>query len=80
MRTNALRGAVKGLWWLVLLRGILLIAVGILALVLPGLSVLVFIVMLAAWAVVDGVILIGSAISARKDHAGWGWLVVQGVL
>ncbi len=75
-----LRSALRGLWWLILIRAILLVVLGILALAAPALTVASLVLLLGAYAVVDGVILIVTAISSRAAHPGWGWLVAQGAL
>ncbi len=75
-----LRAALGGLWWLVLIRGVLLLALGVLAFLAPDLTVVTLTLVFGAYAVVDGVVLIVNAIAARANHPGWGWLVGGGVL
>ncbi len=74
------RSTIQSLWWIWLLRGILLIVLGIYALVSPGTTVAAFVIVAAAYAVVDGILLIVTGISARDSDKGWGWIVAQGVL
>jgi len=75
-----IRSAVQGLWWLVLLRGILLVVLGVLALIQPAVTVVSLVLYLGIYAVFDGVLLVVSAIMARGEQRGWGWIVVQGVI
>jgi uncharacterized membrane protein HdeD (DUF308 family) len=72
--------AVKTVWWLVLLRGILAILFGVLALVLPGVALLALVFTFAAYAVIDGIANIAHAIRVRNRAKGWGWLLAQGIL
>ncbi len=62
-------------WWLVVLRGIFAIIFGILALVWPGVTLLVLIIFFGAYSLVDGVAGVIRAISARRSLPRW-WLVL----
>jgi uncharacterized membrane protein HdeD (DUF308 family) len=76
----AVRAARQGeRWVLLVLEGILNIAVGIIALVMPGLTVIAFVLLLAAWSLVSGGLMIGAAFRLSKDHGRW-WLVVAGIV
>jgi uncharacterized membrane protein HdeD (DUF308 family) len=76
----AVRAARQGeRWVLLVLEGVLNIAVGILALVMPGLTVIAFVLLLAAWSLVSGGLMIGAAFRLRKDHGRW-WLAVAGIV
>ncbi|TPW66107.1 DUF308 domain-containing protein, partial [Schumannella sp. 10F1B-5-1] len=58
---------IKSVWWLVLLRGIFAIILGVLAFVAPVLTAIVFVWVFAFYAIVDGVVNIMHAISVRKS-------------
>lgn len=75
-----LAGVAKAIWWLVLIRGILAILFGILALILPGVALLALVFSFAAYAVVDGIANIAHALRVRARHTRWGWLLAQGIL
>ena len=75
-----LKSAAKTVWWLVLIRGILAILFGILALVLPGVALLALVFTFAAYAVIDGFTNIAHAVRVRKRDKRWGWLLAQGIL
>jgi len=66
-------------WGLLVLEGVANIATGLVALLWPGLTVLAFVLMLAAWSIVTGVLMIASAIRLTRRH-GRGWLAVSGVI
>ena len=68
-------------WWLLLLRGISAVAFGVLAIIWPGITLLVLAYLYAAYALVDGIFALGAAIFG---HTGsmvprW-WLAVIGVI
>jgi len=71
-------GAVPG-WWLVL-TGILDIGAGLIALLWPGITALVLIMFIGAWAVVRGIFEIAAAIQLRKEIEGEWLLITLGVL
>ena len=48
-------------WGLLIVEGILNIAVGVIALLMPGLTAIVFVVLLAAWSLVSGGLTLGAA-------------------
>jgi uncharacterized membrane protein HdeD (DUF308 family) len=65
-------------WWLMLLRGIAAIVFGVLAFIWPGLTLLTLVLFYGAYALVDGVLAIWSAITGGSPAPRW-WLVVIGV-
>ncbi len=75
-----LASAAKAIWWLVLIRGILAIIFGILALVLPGVAFLALVYTFAAYAIIDGIANIVHAVRVRGRDKRWGWLLAQGIL
>jgi uncharacterized membrane protein HdeD (DUF308 family) len=66
-------------WGLLLLEGIVNIAVGVLALVWPGLTALAFVLMVAAWSIVTGGLMIAAALKLHPEYGRW-WLVLGGAL
>ena len=54
-------------WWVFLLEGLLGIAAGALAFVYPGAAALAFLSILAAWAIVVGILQIVAAIRLRQE-------------
>jgi uncharacterized membrane protein HdeD (DUF308 family) len=75
----AVRGARKGeRWGWLLLNGLLGIAVGVLAAVWPGITVLAFVFMIAAWALLSGALMLAAAIGLKASHGRW--LLVFGAI
>src|ERR687889_81074 len=75
----AVRAARQGeRWGLLVLEGILNIAVGMIAFLMPGLTVIAFVLLLAAWSLVSGGLMLGAALRLSKEHGRW-WLAVAGI-
>jgi uncharacterized membrane protein HdeD (DUF308 family) len=66
----------KRKWGLLVLQGLANIAAGALAFLWPGLTVLAFVILLAAWTVVSGCLQLIAAF--RIDHGRW-WLILGGL-
>lgn len=72
------RSLLKQIWWVVLLRGILAVLFGVVALVWPGITVWALVVVFAAYAIIDGIVLVVQSI--RDKPEGWGWWLAMGVV
>jgi uncharacterized membrane protein HdeD (DUF308 family) len=66
-------------WWAVGLRGLAAVIFGILALLVPKLTLIVLIAFFGAYALIDGVIALFLAIRGREYNRNWGWLLVEGI-
>jgi uncharacterized membrane protein HdeD (DUF308 family) len=66
-------------WWAVALRGVLAIIFGLIALILPGATMLSLVLLFSAYMLVDGIFAIVSAVRAGRQHERWGLLVLGGV-
>src|SRR3954451_6311570 len=70
--------ALSRYWWVVVLRGIAAILFGVLALMWPGPTVFALVLLFGAYALVDGVFTLASALGRNRDGTR-SWLIVQGI-
>lgn len=80
----ALGGGVTGggaapRWWLVVV-GLISLAAGVVALLWPGVTAVVLVLVIGSWAIAHGVIEIIGAIALRKEIENEWWLVLSGLL
>jgi uncharacterized membrane protein HdeD (DUF308 family) len=76
----AVRAARRGeRWGLLILEGVLNIAVGGIAFLMPGLTVVAFVLLLAAWSLVSGGLMLGAAFRLSREHGRW-WLALGGIV
>jgi uncharacterized membrane protein HdeD (DUF308 family) len=80
MTRSELGSVAQGLWWLLLLRGILSILFGVFALAAPGSALLALVIVFAFYAVLDGITAVVLGLRHRGAESHWGWHVVQGVI
>jgi uncharacterized membrane protein HdeD (DUF308 family) len=66
-----------GRWWMMIVVGLAGIVVGVLTFIQPGITALVLLYYIAAWAIITGIFQIISAIQLRKEIEGE-WLLVLG--
>jgi uncharacterized membrane protein HdeD (DUF308 family) len=73
------RDGEKPMWQIVLV-GLVGIAAGILTFVMPGVTAIALLIMIAVWAIVSGVFQIVAAIRLRKEIANEWMLILSGAL
>jgi uncharacterized membrane protein HdeD (DUF308 family) len=66
-------------WWLVVLRGVAAVIFGLLAVIWPGVTLIVLAALFALYVIVDGLVALGTAAFGRHDPGRRGWLVVEGI-
>jgi uncharacterized membrane protein HdeD (DUF308 family) len=66
-------------WWLEILEGLIGVAAGIIALVLPGFAAEILLLLIAAWAILTGILEIVMAVRLRRVIEGEVWLALAGV-
>lgn len=66
-------------WWVLLLRGLVAIAFGILALLLPGISIAALILLFGVYVLADGILGVSTAIAGRKEREHWWVLLLWGL-
>ena len=80
---NGMQSALRHLadnWWLLLVQGVVSIIFGILALIWPGETLAVLVVLFGWFVLFIGAIAIVSAIAAATNHQQWGWRFAVGIL
>ena len=67
-------------WWLLLLWGLVGIVVGVMTFIMPGITGLVLLMYIAAWAMITGVLQIVAAIRLRKEIKGEWLMILSGLV
>lgn len=67
-------------WWVGLLEGLAGIAAGVVAILLPAAAALALLFVIAAWAIVTGLLQIWLAIRMREQISGELWLGLSGLI
>jgi uncharacterized membrane protein HdeD (DUF308 family) len=76
---DRLASVLRSVWWLPVLRGLLMIVLGLLLLVEPLGTLVALVWVFGVFAVVDGVVVLLQALLAR-GKPGFGWLVAEGLV
>ena len=76
---SLLQSVGKGVFWVVIVRGILAVVLGVLLIAAPAPMAAAIGILIGAWLVVDGVLTIMNANSARKNGLSWGWELAAGI-
>lgn len=66
-------------WSLLILEGILNILVGVIAFIMPGLTLVFFVTLMAVWSLVTGVLEIVAAFKLNPTY-GRGWMIFSGIV
>jgi len=66
-------------WWAFALRGVLAILFGILAFVMPGITIAVLLGIFAAYMAIDGVVAITAAVRGMREHTSYWPLLLEGI-
>lgn len=67
-------------WWVTALEGVVSMIAGVVAFMWPGVTAVALLYVVAAWAIVTGILEIVAAIQLRKEISGEFWLVLSGLL
>jgi uncharacterized membrane protein HdeD (DUF308 family) len=67
-----------GHWGALLAEAVLNILMGLIALFIPAAAVLAFVLLMAAWALVSGGLMLAAAVKLHASHGSW-WLGLGGV-
>lgn len=67
-------------WWVLLLRGLISVAFAVLIWMQPAITLKALIILFGAFAFVDGVLGVWTALSSRKDRNNWWLLMLWGLV
>jgi uncharacterized membrane protein HdeD (DUF308 family) len=67
-------------WWVILVRGVVAVLFGILALFLPSVTLFVLVLLFGVYAIVDGILSFARAFNAGRRGQSWVWPTVGGVV
>ena len=65
-------------WWLLLLRGLIAIAFGVMIWLQPEMSIVALVLIFGVYALADGALGVWTAIAGRKEHEDWWILLIWG--
>ena len=80
MATKDVTSAARTIWWMLLLRGVLTVVFGVIALVSPGIALFALVFVFGVYAVLDGIAAIVLGIRSRGGARHWGWQIAQGAV
>jgi uncharacterized membrane protein HdeD (DUF308 family) len=67
-------------WWALAVRGVLAVLFGLIAFVMPAVTLAAIVLLFGAYAVIDGILAIVAAVRALERHERWGALLLEGVV
>ena len=67
-------------WWMLALRGLIAVIFGVLAFVLPGMTLLTLVYLFGVYALVNGILALAHAFSAPKSYPRFDALIVTGIV
>src|SRR5215213_7987966 len=79
-RNEAMCALLAQNWWAVALRGVFAVLFGLIALAVPGTTILSLVLFFSAYMLVDGIFGIVAAVRAARQGERWGLLVLEGIL
>jgi uncharacterized membrane protein HdeD (DUF308 family) len=75
-----MNSVLTGRWWTLALRGAAAIAFGVIAFLLPGLTLEIFVLLFAVYAIVDGIFAILAGMRAAEHSERWWPFLLEGLL
>lgn len=65
-------------WGLLILEGVVDLAAGVVAFLWPAITAFAFVILIAAWAIISGALMLGAAFTLKLDHGRW-WLALGAI-
>lgn len=69
----------KGVFWIVIVRAVIAVLFGVLILAAPALILKAVGIYVGIWLIIDGILSIVNAVSAKKAQRSWGWELAGGI-
>jgi len=66
-------------WWSLVIRGLVAVVFGALAIGWPGITVAILVLLFGAYAAIDGIISLAGFFRAARSHERWGALLIEGI-
>lgn len=66
-------------WWVLLIRGILAVIFGVIAILSPVSTLAVLVMIIGAYYLVDGIFSIITSLTAPEGYRGWVWMLISGI-
>jgi uncharacterized membrane protein HdeD (DUF308 family) len=79
-RRDALSEVLADNWWAVGLRGVIGIVFGLICLLTPGIALVAFVALFAAYMLVDGAFALAAAWKAARSGDRWAPLILEGIV
>ena len=67
-------------WWALALRGIAGILLGLLAFMMPEITITALVTVFGLYAIIDGIFAIVAALRGVRELDRWGWMLVEGIV
>ena len=67
-------------WWMLVIRGAAAMLFGVATFVAPGISLVALVILWGAYAIVDGVLNLTTAVRGKRAGRSWGWLMFEGIV
>ena len=77
---DAMTAALARNWWAIGLRGLGAILFGVLALLLPGVTLSALVLLFAVYMLIDGVFAIVAGVRTARRQGRWGLLIWEGIV
>ena len=77
---SVVRHQERGRWWVVLVEGILGVGAGLVAFAMPGITAVVLVLVIGAWAILTGILEVVAAVRLRREMEDEWLLGLAGIL
>jgi uncharacterized membrane protein HdeD (DUF308 family) len=78
-KSAAMSASLAKNWWLIVVRGVLAIVFGLVAIFLPGATMLSLVLVYAGYTLAHGIAGIAAGVRSASHHHRWGWFILEGV-